>query len=314
MQFQDELAGGVVLIRPALQSPDYETGVSGWAIKIDGSAEFNNVTIRGAGSADPLVVGPDGMPQVVIRTTPTNGLIVFPTNRAIEADAATLNSSVIDPDAADERAELQMTGPTVQGAAAGVRVVLASQPQDGSLPPSFSVQDRAGATTYLHVDPTEVRVVQLRIDSEQAQATDPVLGAYVSADGFDRFRIQAGGALAWGSGSAARDTTLYRSGADTLRTDGDLEVGQSLTAANLYAGTAQTPAPGGSPGQTSVTVNFPAAMPAVPRVVVTANSASADINAANIRWVITNKTAASFDIVCWRDSDFSTNFEWIAYV
>lgn len=47
MQFQDDLAAGVTLVRPALQSPDYVTGVSGWAVKIDGSAEFNNITIRG---------------------------------------------------------------------------------------------------------------------------------------------------------------------------------------------------------------------------------------------------------------------------
>jgi hypothetical protein len=48
VRFNNDLAGGVTLVRPALQSPDYQTGVSGWAIMIDGSAEFNNVTIRGA--------------------------------------------------------------------------------------------------------------------------------------------------------------------------------------------------------------------------------------------------------------------------
>lgn len=47
MQFEDDLAGGVVLVRPALQSPNYVAGASGWNIAIDGSAEFNNVVIRG---------------------------------------------------------------------------------------------------------------------------------------------------------------------------------------------------------------------------------------------------------------------------
>lgn len=46
MEFQDEIAGGVTLVRPALQSPDYQPGVSGWSVKLDGSAEFNDVTIR----------------------------------------------------------------------------------------------------------------------------------------------------------------------------------------------------------------------------------------------------------------------------
>lgn len=47
MQFQDDLAAGVVLVRPAFQSPDYVSGSSGWAVMLDGSAEFNDITIRG---------------------------------------------------------------------------------------------------------------------------------------------------------------------------------------------------------------------------------------------------------------------------
>lgn len=47
MQFNDEVVGGITLIRPAIQSPDYLAGVRGWTINDDGSAEFNNVTIRG---------------------------------------------------------------------------------------------------------------------------------------------------------------------------------------------------------------------------------------------------------------------------
>jgi hypothetical protein len=47
VEFTDEIAGGTVLVRPALQSPGYVPGTSGWKVGIDGSAEFNNVTIRG---------------------------------------------------------------------------------------------------------------------------------------------------------------------------------------------------------------------------------------------------------------------------
>lgn len=43
----DPLVGGVALRRPAIQSPNYVTGMSGWTINADGSAEFNNLTIRG---------------------------------------------------------------------------------------------------------------------------------------------------------------------------------------------------------------------------------------------------------------------------
>lgn len=236
MQFQDELAGGVVLIRPALQSPDYVAGASGWAIKVDGSAEFNNITIRGSGTADPLVVGPAGAPQVIIRTTPTNGLIVFPTNRPIEQNAATLNSAVVNSGAADERAELQMTGPTVTGATSGVRLVLRSQPNNGSLPAEFSIQDRAGTTTYFAVDNTEVRVVERRIDSRQLAAAGVVLAGYVTTDAFDRIQILASGEIQWGSGAAARDVRLYRGAANVLQTDNTFEVLGELHPNNLVRG------------------------------------------------------------------------------
>lgn len=48
MPFSNPIVGGQgTLIRNAIQSPDYVAGVSGWAIKKDGSAEFNDATVRG---------------------------------------------------------------------------------------------------------------------------------------------------------------------------------------------------------------------------------------------------------------------------
>lgn len=227
MQFQDELAGGVVLVRPALQSPDYLPGVSGWAVKIDGSAEFNNILIRGGGTSDPVVVGSATSPQVIIRTTAGNGLVVFPTNRPIELAASTLNSAVVNSGAVDERAELQLTGPTVTGATTGVRVVLRSQPNNASLPASFSIQDRTGATTFFAVDETEVRVVERRIDSRQLTSTGVVIAGYVTTDAFDRIQILGGGDIEWGSGAAARDVRMYREAANVLALDDTFRIYRS---------------------------------------------------------------------------------------
>jgi hypothetical protein len=64
VEFQDELAGGVTLVRPALQSPDYVSGSSGWAIKIDGSAEFNDVVIRGGTTVSGLALYYNGTPAL----------------------------------------------------------------------------------------------------------------------------------------------------------------------------------------------------------------------------------------------------------
>jgi hypothetical protein len=47
MGFRNAILGGVTLIREAIQSSNFLTGVSGWRVKSDGTAEFNAVTIRG---------------------------------------------------------------------------------------------------------------------------------------------------------------------------------------------------------------------------------------------------------------------------
>jgi len=48
MAFNNPIVGGTTLIREAIKSPNYVPGVSGWSINKDGSAEFNDVTIRGS--------------------------------------------------------------------------------------------------------------------------------------------------------------------------------------------------------------------------------------------------------------------------
>jgi hypothetical protein len=75
MQFQDELAAGVTLVRPALQSPDYVAGASGWAINLDGSAEFSNATVRGTVTAtnaagDYAMISPSAPSGVADATAP----------------------------------------------------------------------------------------------------------------------------------------------------------------------------------------------------------------------------------------------------
>ena len=45
--FPEQVAPGGILVYPQIQSPDYVTGVSGWAIFRDGSVEFNNGVFRG---------------------------------------------------------------------------------------------------------------------------------------------------------------------------------------------------------------------------------------------------------------------------
>ncbi len=52
-----------------------------------------------------------------------------------------------------------------------------------------------------------------------SSVADEALSARVHSDNVPRIRIDAGGKITWGSGSAAGDTNIYRSAANTLTTD-----------------------------------------------------------------------------------------------
>lgn len=54
MAFRDPVVSGTTLVRNAIASPNFVAGVSGWIIRRDGSAEFNNAVFRGN-----IVIGPN---------------------------------------------------------------------------------------------------------------------------------------------------------------------------------------------------------------------------------------------------------------
>src|SRR5437867_4179898 len=55
--FSSAITGGDTLIIPAIQSQNNVASVSGWKISADGTAEFNDVTVRGT----IYVIDPDGL-------------------------------------------------------------------------------------------------------------------------------------------------------------------------------------------------------------------------------------------------------------
>lgn len=45
--FSDPISGGGILVQPEIRSPNFVTGVSGWIVRADGSAEFNDLFLHG---------------------------------------------------------------------------------------------------------------------------------------------------------------------------------------------------------------------------------------------------------------------------
>lgn len=88
-------------------------------------------------------------------------------------------------------------------------------------------------------------MVQLKMDA----STDRYLALGVddgtTEDSYNRFELDAAGMLEWGSGSATPDTNLYRSAADTLKTDDSLVVGAAATIGTTLGVTGQITVTGG---------------------------------------------------------------------
>lgn len=61
MPYSNPILGGNELVRDAIRSGQFVSGVSGWTINRDGSAEFNDATVRGV-----VIVGVSPMGQVII--------------------------------------------------------------------------------------------------------------------------------------------------------------------------------------------------------------------------------------------------------
>lgn len=62
MAFSHDIAGGQGnLVITSLQSPNFESGAEGWQIAQDGSAQFNNLEIRGTFYGTGFILNSDGL-------------------------------------------------------------------------------------------------------------------------------------------------------------------------------------------------------------------------------------------------------------
>jgi hypothetical protein len=339
MQFQDELAAGTILVRPALQSPDYVTGVSGWAIKIDGSAEFNNILIRGTGTDPAIIVGPDGEPQVIIYNNGANGVVEFPTNDPNESSPGRMASVVYDQGDPDERLSLEIQGPAHDVNDDRLAMQFNSARADLSTPASVSIFDVETQNLIFFADTNRVQVNEaLQVTPEDDDTNIPLFVdgkppsgtsiAVIRRDGSNVLNIPNEGNLQVSptiasalsalfvnapSGHTGRLVRAQLNGADrfTVEPTGDANFVGSVTAANFRHGTAQTAAPGAGGGTTVVSVVFATAMPNTPRVTIDPVT-TVDPGTVTIRGYVDNVSTAGFDIRAYRSTNSATNWSYNA--
>jgi len=161
MSFSNPVVGGEggELIRESIKSPNYVPNVSGWFIGRDGSAEFNDITIRGGAIVGgEIIIGPPTGPRVVIESDEFSGFITFPTGSSFELSPAIIESTVPDPDPAFALDFEMRSAQTVAGDYSSVE--LSSNRQDGGGEPIALLHAEEGAnSSNVRVTPTLVELL-----------------------------------------------------------------------------------------------------------------------------------------------------------
>lgn len=75
MPFPQEVTPGGVLVYPAVKSPGFVHGSAGWSVNVDGSAEFNNLSIRGTFNGTNFVINSSG--EFFYSGTPSLGNLIY---------------------------------------------------------------------------------------------------------------------------------------------------------------------------------------------------------------------------------------------
>jgi hypothetical protein len=263
--------------------------VSGWAVKIDGSAEFNDVTIRGGTVVSGIALYYDGTPgpgTLIMSIAAEAGTDeygnAYPAGLGLHSDQGTITLTNSDGDVVSSWVDTFNGSRIDMGVGGGAVVQSFTPPTTGGA--SWEPGSLAAAVTNIFGDNTAV--MSLHGPYNRAHPSVCSITLFGSSDTQAKNRIDAF--------------------TQQFNVSGD------FTAGSQAAGTAQTPAPGASPGQTSVNVSFGKVFSAVPSVQLTPNSGSTNLDTANIRWAVTNKSTTGFTISCWRDTNNATNFEWWA--
>ncbi len=126
--FNNPVVGALALIRKAIRSPNYQAGTEGWTVNQDGSAEFNDVVVRG----EVDVVGTDGSHVKVDSNAGQAEIELQPPDQT----GATYTPAVIGTASApDKSAQLLLTSPTETGSGTHT-AQLQLEGSDGSNPDS----------------------------------------------------------------------------------------------------------------------------------------------------------------------------------
>jgi hypothetical protein len=144
MTFRNDILAGNTLVREAIQSENYQAGVSGWQIAADGSAEFSDVVLRGDGVGDTVEIGPDDGSQVLIGYDGSFSYLRFPMHSPKEFAASSIFGAVFNEGLPNENLSLQFLGPKTTPSTDNVVLTLSSQNADGTSDANLQITGTSG--------------------------------------------------------------------------------------------------------------------------------------------------------------------------
>jgi hypothetical protein len=176
------VVGGTVLIIERIESQNYITTVSGWAINADGTAEFSAVIVRGTLIAGQVVINGDDYP---------NAIALYTLNPSEDTPA------VIRPGGpAGNIGRLSLEGPNLFGGVGGVASITLEGQDDGTNKIEYSATDHEMiATTSIKLESGSI----IRLSSNFVDYIDIVNGNEVTGadlrDSSNDFPMQSGTVL-----------------------------------------------------------------------------------------------------------------------
>lgn len=201
MPFQNSIVGGGgSLVRSLIKSPNFVHNVSGWTINKDGSAEFNNLTIRGTFNGTNYIINTNG--AFFYNGTPG------PTTLSISICPVATTSDPFG--TACPRGITTFGGNyTLTSTMVDAGIVL-TKLSGAFAPPSYQATDNVlGNSAVLSTTRVGFTIA----------ASASILTSIVTGDTNDRFDISESGVHSWGPGNTASDTTLFRAGPQTIGAD-----------------------------------------------------------------------------------------------
>lgn len=200
IEFQDSVLAGTILVRSAVQSPNYVAGVSGWTINQDGSVEFTNGTFRGSlvagsidiqttwaggnryqiNSSDGFLISNAAEPNQTNRITRI-GMVLSPQDPTTLGNTVGITSTIAcnTNGVAPEYPYLIIDSPSL-GLREALRIQLRGQTADGSVPETFIVKGYNSTTNYMTV--TAAEVASTSTFKAGPNATDLGRGILVNAE------------------------------------------------------------------------------------------------------------------------------------